>query len=58
MALIKSLKVQATRTPEQINGQPPHPWPSEIAAGNRQQPGQDLGKSDGQEHGHDDGHSM
>jgi hypothetical protein len=38
-----------------------HPWPSEIAAANRQkQTGQDQGKSSGNEkaNGHDDGHSM
>jgi hypothetical protein len=38
--------------------QPRHPWPSEVAERNRNQPGQDLGKTDGQEHSHDDGHSM
>ena len=31
-----------------------HPWPSEIAAQNRHQPGKDHG--DGHENGHDAGH--
>jgi hypothetical protein len=42
-------------------GGPPHPWPSKIARDNRRkQPGQDHGKSNGNEkaNGHDDGHSM
>jgi hypothetical protein len=42
-------------------GGPPHPWPSEIAKANRQnQPGQDHGKSNGNEkaNGNDTGCSM
>jgi hypothetical protein len=39
---------------------PPHPWPSEFVSQNRHQPGQDQGKSSGDEkaNGHDAGHSM
>jgi hypothetical protein len=43
------------------SAQPPHPWPSELAKANRhKQPGQDQGKSNGNEkaNGNDDGHSM
>jgi hypothetical protein len=43
------------------SAQPPHPWPSELAKANRhKQPGQDQGKSNGNEkaNGNDDGHSL
>jgi hypothetical protein len=36
--------------------EPPHPWPSEIADRNRNQPGRDHGHDKG--NGHDTGHSM
>jgi hypothetical protein len=34
------------------SSQPPHPWPSEVAARNRHQPGNDHGHDNGQDNGH------
>lgn len=34
------------------SGHPPHPWPSEVAERNRQQPGNDHGPENGQDAGH------
>jgi hypothetical protein len=51
----------ASRDGAPAGGQPPHPWPSEIAKANREkQPGQDKSKSGGNQkaNGHDSGHSM
>ena len=44
--------LHADRNASHSSYTPPHPWPSEIARANRQQPGDDHGQDHSQDHGH------